>query len=163
MRRCQAQEGLLLKMLCYAAARAALAQRSDAAVAASCAALGELCAAATSSTSVSADNKTEVMDLISQCALADVFCEADGAELQAVLSALHSGMGWSQQQAAAALLGLGLQQAQPTASTLPNVTASGTLVLCAGPQTGMQKGQAARLALLRTTGQHIEAVAGMLR
>ncbi len=157
--------------MCTVAAQAALAQRSDVAVAASCAALAVLITAAAGSP-ISAEDKATVLEILSPDALADLFCEADGAELQAVLSALHSSMGWSEQYAAALLLGLRLLQAQPTDSDFANTTAGTTRVAMAlfrytphgieAPSL-TDRELVARAALLRTTGEHVHAVASMLR
>ena len=130
--------------MCAAAARAALAQRSDADFAASCAVLAELCAAANSSSATglaaasaaSSEDKATVMGLVSESTLNGLFCETDAAELQAVFRALHTHMGWSPQQAAYALLGIQQQFWLPAD---------------------------AWRALLHTSGQHIETMGVLLR
>ena len=92
--------------------------------------------------------------------------ELDGPELQAVFRALHSSLGWTPQQAAAVLLDLGLRQAVPNGGTQPADAdaPAGNMILCTASKAAvLLEQQKARAALLRTTGQHIEAVCGLLR
>ncbi len=127
-----------LNKMCAAAACATRAQRSNADFAASCAVLAELCAAANSSTGtgLATEAKATVMGLVSEGALVDLFCEADAAAVHAVFRALHTHMGWSPQQAGKALLGMRPEFWLP---------------------------EDAWRALLRTSGQHIEAMGVLLR
>ncbi len=149
-----------LNKMCTGAACAALAHRSDASYEASCAAFSELCAAAAGSPSVTVE---QMMELVGQSALVDLFSQADGTELQAVFSALQSHMGWCPQQAAAALLDLELQPVHPSSDAALEEIADAAFELSLEPEEEVLKERAARLALLRTTAQHVEAVAELLR
>ncbi|KAI7836782.1 hypothetical protein COHA_009362 [Chlorella ohadii] len=124
-----------VNMMCSAAARAALAQRSDAAFAASCAVFAELCAAATDSHDVAAHGKTAAIWRVCEFDLEDLFFKVEASELQAVFSALQTHMGWSPKQAADALL---LRE-----------------------WSGYWRRK--RETLLETTGHHIKAMADLLR
>lgn len=148
--------------------QAALAQRSDACFAASCAALAELCGAATgrsgSPDGAAVEPKAVVLELVDQGVLADLCSQMDGAELQAVFTALHRHLCWTPQQAAAALLSLGLRQVPPPAGFQPGNSPATAVELCSDPEAAVMQGRCtSRGALLRTNAQHIEAIGGLLR
>ncbi len=125
--------------------------------------LAELCAAATGSPGVTADSKAVAIHLTSASTLNRLLCEEEAAHIQEVFSAVKARMSWSPQHAAVALLGLGLQRAQHSSGTAAEETASAALQLSAEPRAAVLKEPKARAALLRTTGQQVEAVGRLLR
>lgn len=138
--------------MCHAAAAAELAQRSGAAFEASCGLLAELCAAASPGSAV-ADSKSTVLALMWEAELSDLVCHPDSNQLLAACWALHTHLGWSEQEVALALLGL-------AASQSGHGSPEGSLYC--GSVFGWQ-GANMRRSLLRATAEHIEAVAGLLR
>lgn len=91
-------------MLCIAVAQAAVKERSDEAVQASCAALGQLLAAAHGD----APRGAAVLS-VPHRVQRDLLCSWDGEELLSRFQGLTSQEGWTPQRAAAELLGIDLQ------------------------------------------------------
>lgn len=134
------------KKLCCAAAQAALAGRSDASFDRLCTALAELAAAAVPESR--AASKAGTLCLLSKAGFAAVARWYDG-DLLGVFRALQQHMGWSAQQAAAALLqGIGLDLHDEPDAVQAGYTA------CPLPL--------AR-SLLSTSVQRVEEVARLLR
>ncbi len=128
--------------LCYGAAQAALAGRTDASFDRLCAALAELAAAAVPA------GKDAALCLLSEAGFAEVARLYNG-DLLGVFNALQQQLGWSPQQAAAALLeGIGLDDTGVPAAVRD------TWEACPMPYPH---------SLLSTTAQHIEAVATLLK
>ena len=94
------------------------------------------------------------MLLVGEEALADLLSQRDGGEILAVLHALHEQLGWNQQHAAAALLGLGVRQ---------DPSQSAGHALCEQEAAPVLTGGVSRRSLLGTAAEHIQGVAGMLR
>lgn len=128
--------------LCYGAAQAALAGRTDASFDRLCTALAELAEAAVPA------GKDAALCLLSEAGFAKVARTYDG-DLLSVFNALQQQLGWSAQQAAAALL-------QGVGQNATNVSAAvqDTWEACPMPNPR---------SLLNTTAQRIEAMASVFR